>query len=258
MNTIPSCLDDSFIRADPCWDFIYSPNTSATAQSIAENIRLNNAGRVISADAVLGFASMQDANTFLAANPERVQGGIHFLLDANAVTTAPTDSLDYVLQVNSTTKYFKDRFQDPTFFSAVPIQVAADREIARYQWNASGKGDQPLNWDVSVSEYAHPNVGSVNVVGQAMGPFIFAANMFNFVLLVSFFSSEKKIVFFSPVKELKINSFCAFLCVRSYLLWWLNVSVVFVKPSKPQACWILPFGCPGWPWSSSSLCSSRC
>jgi len=202
-NSIPACATDSFIRNDPCWDFIYSPNTSAVAQSIAEGMRLNNPGRVIDPTAVLGFASIADANRFLEANPERVLGGVHFILDANTGPNAPPTEipsaepfdLDYVLQVNSTVKYFKANFQDPTFFSAVPIQVGAEREIARYQLNAanSAGGDQSqLNWDVTMSQFAHPQTGDVNIIGQAMGPFVFAANMFNFVLLLSSVVAERE------------------------------------------------------------------
>jgi ABC-type multidrug transport system ATPase subunit len=210
-NSIPSCMTDSFVRNDPCWDFIYSPNTSVIAQSIANGMRLNNPGRVIDPSAILGFTSIAEANTFLAANPERVLGGVHFLLDANtgpnatatevpAAGGAPLD-LNYVLQVNSTIKYFKAKFQDPTFFSAVPIQVAAEREIARYQLQTAAGGSgggtnlstaSQLQWDVSMSSFAHPETGDVNIVGQAMGPFVFAANMFNFVLLLSSVVAERE------------------------------------------------------------------
>lgn len=182
---IPQCNKDIFMRQDGCWDFIYSPNTSTIAQSIANNMRLNNPGRVISESAVLGFPSITDANLFLAANPERVLGGVHFLLDANAPSPPPGPGLDYVLQVNSTVRYFKARYQDPTFFSAVPLQVSVEREIARAQLESAGRGAQPLAWNVSFSEFAHPQVLDVNIIGAAMGPFVFAANMFNFVLLVS-------------------------------------------------------------------------
>lgn len=204
-NSIPPCTSDTFIRNDPCWDFIYSPNTSAVAQSIAEGMRLNNPGRVIDPSAVLGFASISDANAFLDANPERVLGGVHFLLDANTGPNAPPTeipiagaaplNLNYILQVNSTVKYFKAKFQDPTFFSAVPIQVGVEREIARYQLTTSNAGsDAPsqLSWDVSMSQFAHPQTGDVNIIGQAMGPFVFAANMFNFVLLLSSVVAERE------------------------------------------------------------------
>lgn len=189
---IPQCNKDVFMRQDGCWDFIYSPNTSTIAQSIANNMRLNNPGRVISESAVQGFASIADANLFLAANPERVLGGVHFLLDANAPSPPPGPGLDYVLQVNSTVRYFKARFQDPTFFSAVPLQVSVEREIARAQLESAGRGAQPLTWNVSFSEFAHPQVLDVNIIGAAMGPFVFAANMFNFVLLLSSVVAERE------------------------------------------------------------------
>jgi ABC-type multidrug transport system ATPase subunit len=206
-STIPSCTTDVFLRKDPCWDFIFSPNTSAVAQTIAEGMRLNNPGRVIDPSAVLGFASIEEANSFLTANPERVLGGVHFLLDANTGPNATTTeipapgagaplALNYVLQVNSTVRYFKAKFQDPTFFSAVPIQVGAEREIARYQLNSTGTApagsSQQLSWDVNMSQFAHPQTGDVNIVGQAMGPFVFAANMFNFVLLLSSVVAERE------------------------------------------------------------------
>ena len=51
---------------------------------------------------------------------------------------------------------------------------------------SAGKDAQALQWNVSYSEFAHPQVLDVNIIGSAMGPFVFAANMFNFVLLVSY------------------------------------------------------------------------
>ena len=52
---------------------------------------------------------------------------------------------------------------------------------------ASGLLDQPeeLAWGVSTSMFAHPTTNSLNVVGKAIGGFVFAANMFSFVLVVS-------------------------------------------------------------------------
>lgn len=52
---------------------------------------------------------------------------------------------------------------------------------------ASGLLDEPeeLAWGVSTSMFAHPTTNSINVVGKAIGGFVFAANMFSFVLVVS-------------------------------------------------------------------------
>lgn len=127
---------------------------------------------------------------YLLSNPETAIGGIHILEDANGQSGTP-GSLDYVLQVNSTTKFFKGRFQDPTFFAAVPLQAAAERAIAAYFWQSTGRS-QDLQWNVSYSQFAHPQVETFNIVGQAMGPFVFAANMFNFVLLLASIVYEKE------------------------------------------------------------------
>ena len=41
-------------------------------------MRARNPGRAISADRVVSFADMDAANAWLAQNPERVMGGVHF------------------------------------------------------------------------------------------------------------------------------------------------------------------------------------
>lgn len=71
------------------------------------------------------------------------------------------------------------------------MQVAAEREISAYYYRqeaAAGTIAQPLNvssWNVIFKEFAHPALGSFSIVGQTLGPFIFAANMFGFVIAVS-------------------------------------------------------------------------
>ena len=183
---VPSCADDVFIES-PCWDFVYSPNTSEVANRIVDAMRKNNPGREIPRESVLGFASIDDANAFLGANPEKTPGGVHFLFDENSVPALDGSvGIDYVLLSNVTVKVFKDNFQDPTFYFTVPMQVLAEREISAYQWYQQGNPEGSFEWNVSYSQFAHPTTDSVNIVGQAMGPFVFAANMFNFVLLVGF------------------------------------------------------------------------
>lgn len=130
--------------------------------------------------------------------------------------------MDFLLQVNTSVQYFKDKFQDPTFFMQVPLQVATERAIAQLFANASLGADAPqLAWQVATSMFAHPTTNSINVVsigslhasprsivqfalsvwpatcpvhplvcacvqvGKSIGSFIFAANLFTFVLIVS-------------------------------------------------------------------------
>jgi hypothetical protein len=92
VGPIPTCDDDSFI-IQPCWDFVYSPNTSDIANSIAANMRAYNPGRPISEGSVLGFASIADTNAWMLENPEKTLGAVHFLLDANAPTAVPTPGI---------------------------------------------------------------------------------------------------------------------------------------------------------------------
>lgn len=122
-------------------------------------------------------------------NPERTTGGYHFQLTPTA--TGGSD-IGYVLQVNGTAKFFRGNFQNPTFFAGVPMQVAVEREIARYHWKQSGRPGE-LNWTISTSQFAHPTTGSINIVGSAIGPMVFAANLFNFIILLSSIVTEKEL-----------------------------------------------------------------
>ena len=49
-----------------------------------------------------------------------------------------------------------------------------------------------LSWNVGLSMFAHPTIATVPVIGQVLGPFIFAACMFSFVSQIGFFVSEKE------------------------------------------------------------------
>lgn len=91
-------------------------------------------------------------------------------------------------------QYFKDAFQDPTFFLQVPLQVATERAIAqRFAAAAAGGGAAPqLGWSVQTSMFAHPTTNSINVVGQSIGAFVFAANLFSFVLILFAVVAERE------------------------------------------------------------------
>lgn len=92
-------------------------------QEVVNAIRANN-GRVIGEDRVQGFESIDAANAWLLENPERTAGGLHF--NETSATT-----IDFVLQMNSTVKFFRGKAQNPVDFIGMPLQVAAHREITR-------------------------------------------------------------------------------------------------------------------------------
>jgi hypothetical protein len=79
--------------------------------------------------------------------------------------------------------------QDPTFFMQVPLQVLAERGIASFLANSTVAGGEAapaqFDWSVATSMFAHPTTNSINVLGKSIGGFVFAANLFSFVLIVS-------------------------------------------------------------------------
>ena len=92
-------------------------------QAIVDAIRTNN-GRVIAGNRVKGFETLDAANSWLLDNPERTSGGLHF-------NEASPTTIDFVLQINSTVKFFRGKAQNPVDFIGMPLQAAAQREIAR-------------------------------------------------------------------------------------------------------------------------------
>ena len=46
IGSIPRCEDDLYANV-PCWDVIYTPNTSTVVDTIVRGIQANNPGRII-------------------------------------------------------------------------------------------------------------------------------------------------------------------------------------------------------------------
>jgi hypothetical protein len=88
-------------------------------------------------------------------------------------------------QSNSTVKYFKGQFQDPTTFFQVPLLNAVARESAR----AALSRDAPeaavgFRWAPRLLAFPHPFLQSKSLLGGVLAAFIFAALMFSFVAQV--------------------------------------------------------------------------
>ncbi|EFN57675.1 hypothetical protein CHLNCDRAFT_57211 [Chlorella variabilis] len=213
VTAIPACETSMYMRPGGCWDMFYTPNNSATAQAIVQYMQASNPGRPIPGDKVLGFATPSDVNDWLTLNPERVLGGVHFSEEG------PTQ-VDFLLQVNTSVQYFKDKFQDPTFFMQVPLQVATERAIAQLFANASLGADAPqLAWQVATSMFAHPTTNSINVVGKSIGSFIFAANLFTFVLILASVVAERERGLRQALKTMGMLE-------SAFWLSWMTVEVI--------------------------------
>jgi hypothetical protein len=120
-------------------------------------------------------------------------GAVHFTVFSNS-------SVGYVLQSNSTVKYFKGSFQDPTNFFAVPMINAVGHAIAQLFANTTRSNNvsdmllmqsnmlrdlsyDTVQWQPRLGKFPHPSLesGGMQLQGQILAVFIFASLMFGCV-----------------------------------------------------------------------------
>uniref|UniRef100_A0A0D6R137 ABC transporter domain-containing protein n=1 Tax=Araucaria cunninghamii TaxID=56994 RepID=A0A0D6R137_ARACU len=177
---IPACEDGVGINP-PCYDFLWSGNSSRALVAIVKNIMANNPGRPIPSAKVKGFASPAAVDKWLEANPMRCPGALHFMERTSTV-------ISYGIQINSTSKLKHGIYEDTLFKFQIPFHLAAEREIARYL-----VGDSSLSWTIALKEFAHPAIGRFSAVGTIGPTFLLAAAMFGFVIQVSSVVAEKEL-----------------------------------------------------------------
>ncbi|KAG6632961.1 hypothetical protein I3843_12G015800 [Carya illinoinensis] len=177
---IPPC-EDKFYTKLPCFDFLWSGNETAAARTIVDGIMANNPGRPIPSTKVQSFRTPSDVDTWLVNNPMRCPGALHFV-QRNATI------ISYGIQTNSTPAAVRGNYEDPTFKFQIPLQIAAEREIARLLI-----GDSNLSWAVGFKEFAHPAVEIFSAVATAGPTFFLAAAMFAFVFNISSLITEKEL-----------------------------------------------------------------
>ncbi|KAL4559228.1 hypothetical protein LXL04_031363 [Taraxacum kok-saghyz] len=177
---IPPCEDKYYAKL-PCFDFVWSGSDSARIGSIVDQIRANNPGRPIPSTKVKSFRAKGDVDAWLFVNPMSCPGALHFL-ERNATV------ISYGIQTNSTPIAKRGDTEDPTFKFQIPLQIAAEREIAR-----SLIGDSGFSWVVNLKEFAHPVVETFSSVGTVGPSFFLAIAMFGFVLQISSLIVEKEL-----------------------------------------------------------------
>lgn len=74
---------------------------------------------------VQSFGTPSEVDAWLVSNPMRCPGALHFV-ERNATV------ISYGIQTNSTPVIMRGNYEDPTFKFQIPLQIAAEREIARY------------------------------------------------------------------------------------------------------------------------------
>ncbi|XP_030473887.1 ABC transporter A family member 2-like [Syzygium oleosum] len=177
---IPPCEDKFYVRS-PCFDFVWSGNASGAVAGIVDSIRNNNPGRPIPESKVLSFGTAEEVDAWLYSNPMRCPGALHF-------TEMNSSVIRYGIQTNSTPVMKRGQYEDPTFKFQIPLQIAAEREIAR-----SLIGDSKFSWVVGLKEFAHPAVEIFSAVATVGPAFFLAVAMFSFVLQISSLITEKEL-----------------------------------------------------------------
>ncbi|THF95750.1 hypothetical protein TEA_002782 [Camellia sinensis var. sinensis] len=196
---IPPCEDKFFITL-PCFDFAWSGNDTALIVSIVHRIMNNNPARPIPPNKVKSFRT-EEVDEWLYNNPTHCPGALHFAVRNKTV-------ISYGVQTNSTQIAKRNQNEDPTFKFQIPLQIAADREIARTLIGAS------LN---DPNEQAKLK----SMLIQEVGPAIFLAiAMFGFVFQISSLVTEK---------ELKLRQAMTMMGLydTAYWLSWLTWETLF-------------------------------
>lgn len=121
---IPPCEDKFFVKL-PCYDFVWSGDQSPKFQTIVGRIMDNNPGRPIPASKVKSFGDKAQVDTWLFSNPMHCPAALHFAQKNDTV-------ISYGIQTNSTSVAKRGKYEDPTLAFQLPLQLAAEREIARY------------------------------------------------------------------------------------------------------------------------------
>ncbi|GFR51512.1 hypothetical protein Agub_g13927, partial [Astrephomene gubernaculifera] len=185
---IPQCWQDIYIgKGRACKEVLYQPSPDPVVDAIMASVRANNPVPIT----VEGFPNSSAIQAYLYDHPDSVLSAVHFERTGSALE-------GFILQTNTTVKYFKGKYQHPNKFVQLPLQVAVHREIARYQLansglpNASGLASS-LRLEVGLKEFPHPTIATVSVLGQVLGPFVFAACMFSFVTQISSVVAEKEL-----------------------------------------------------------------
>jgi hypothetical protein len=131
-------------------------------------------GRPIPAPTTLGFCNATGLDQHLLARPGAVQGALLF-------SSAGDNRTTFAVVTNSTPYLVRGAYARPLLEVALPMQVAATRELARQLVFA----DEGLDVALATRPFAHPPLASVRSFESLVAPlFILGSLMFPFVVQV--------------------------------------------------------------------------
>ena len=184
-----------------CLEVVYSPVGSPTVDRVVMQLRDNSD---LDPMRIRGFRDMAEVDAFLLHGGTQVLAAIHFdppahEVGANSPTPTPTptpeptpsfasppNTLGYILQTDTTPRYFKGRFSHPNLDVQVPLQIATERAIAEV---LSGIA---FDWEVTLVPFAHPPLSPQPVEGAVAPMFVLAAAITNQALVLFAVLSERE------------------------------------------------------------------
>ncbi|KAI3943513.1 hypothetical protein MKW92_035273 [Papaver armeniacum] len=177
---IPPCETKFYVQL-PCYDFAWSGSASPRIQSIVEKIMSNNPGRPIPSNKVKSFKTSDDVNAWLHSEPLHCAAALHFVERSATV-------ISYGIQTNDSDTILRGVTEDPVFKFQLPLQIAADREIARVLAVVP-----KLKWNVELKEFAHPSTEYVSAMASAGWVFLLAITMFPFISQIGSLVAEREL-----------------------------------------------------------------
>ena len=192
VEPFPDCSEDLYLKDsvdEPCYSLLYAPQSSAYVQEVIDQV-ISSTGSKPSR--FMGMETADEMDAWMASNKERAQASV--FLDVQTLNGSPV-GIDYDLQTNSSVRYFKNEFQSPNFFSQVPVQVAIEREsakfLARYKFGETSASAN-ISWSVGINSFAHPPMVIESRIPEFAAPFLYAVGMFNFVATPSALVTERQ------------------------------------------------------------------
>lgn len=104
--------------------FVSKEDPSKEKFRVRKNIKVHVITLVVLYAQVKSFKTKDEVDVWLFSNPMYCPGALHFM-ERNASV------ISYGIQTNSTPVAKRGQYEDPTFKFQIPLQIAAEREIAR-------------------------------------------------------------------------------------------------------------------------------
>eukprot|EP00026_Physarum_polycephalum_P000360 Phypoly_transcript_00360.p1 GENE.Phypoly_transcript_00360~~Phypoly_transcript_00360.p1 ORF type:complete len:1639 (+),score=219.92 Phypoly_transcript_00360:165-5081(+) len=196
---IPHCFHPFNRPGAHCFTLAYAPSNNITDLLIQRVAQDND---LIYESDVMPFNTEDEMDNFILNNPNTTQAGYVFLQYSPG-------NFEYSIMFNETQICDSGVVQTCKDFVtsiALPMNVAMDREIIRYQQELS-TGNSQLDYTWNTGQSPQPSQVVYNAAQWLAAIFLFAAIMFNFVILLRTMVLEKELRLKEGLKMMGLKEF---------------------------------------------------